>query len=185
MPVKIITRYDYEARASVAPGVNFDPKKDKSLTNQADMPAADINNIMARFEKTGLIPGTERTPMYGDFSEVPDYHTSLSAIRRVETAFLQLPAKLRNRFENDPEKLLTFLDDSKNDEEAVELGLKNRDVLFTALDLDGKTKITAKDRAAIDKLSDAEKAERVAFLAAKAASGAPPAVPATPVPPAQ
>lgn len=121
--VKILTKYDYEERALVAPGLNFGPK-DKSLTNQADLPNTDINLIMARFEKTGLIPGTERKPMYGDFSEVPDYHTQLSAIRRVEGYMLLLPAKIRNRFNNNPQELIDFLNNPANDGEAVELGLK-------------------------------------------------------------
>lgn len=126
MPTIIITKYDHAERAKIAPGVFFDAKKDKSLTNQSDLESTDINKIMSRFEKTGFMPGTERQPMYGDFSEVPDYHSQLSAIRRVETAFSVLPAKLRNRFENDPQKLIQFLDDPKNKAEAIELGLIER-----------------------------------------------------------
>lgn len=125
MPIKIITKYDYEARALVAPGVTFDAKKDKSLTNQGDLESTDINKIMARFEKTGFIPGTERTPMYGDFSEVTDYHTQLSALKRVESAFSALPAHVRNRFNNDPQQLVEFLMNPANDGEAVKLGLKS------------------------------------------------------------
>lgn len=122
---KIITRYDYENHEK--PGVYFDPKKDKSLTNQGDLESTDINKIMSRYEKTGSITdllGTSRQPMYGDFTEVKDYHTTLSAIRRTEQAFAQLPANVRNRFNNDPEALIKFLDDPKNDEEAGKLGLK-------------------------------------------------------------
>lgn len=166
---KIITRYDYAAQAEVAPGVSFDAKKDKSLTNQADMESADINKIMARYEKTGVLIdtlGIERKPMYGDFSEVKDYHTSLAAIRRTEAAFGLLPAAIRNRFQNDPQALINFLEDPKNDKEAVELGLKDADVLKTAFADDGKTRITPEERA----LYDAEKAKKAAAAAAAAAS---------------
>ncbi|QXP08032.1 MAG: internal scaffolding protein [Arizlama microvirus] len=121
--LKIKTKYDYAEKAKRPHGVNF-TVKDKSLTNQSDLPNTDINNIMARFEKTGLVPGTDRPPMYGDFTEVKDFHTQLSAIRRVEEAFLLLPAKVRNRFQNNPQDLINFLEDSKNDKEAVALGLK-------------------------------------------------------------
>lgn len=177
MPVKIITRYDYESRASIASGLHFDPKKDKSLTNQADMENADINNIMSRFEKTGFIPGTERQPMYGDFSEVKDYHTQLSAVRRAETAFNQLPASIRNRFDNDPQKLIDFLEDAKNNKEAVVLGLMDKSVLLTHLDLDGKTKITAEERAVIDALTPAEKDEHLKALKRATGASAPVAAP--------
>lgn len=154
--VQIITRYDYEAQKNLAPGLNFDPKKnkdDRSLTNQADMDASDINKIMARYEKTGVLVdpiGIERKPMYADFTEIKDYHSMLSSIRNVERAFNLLPVYVRNRFQNDPQKLIDFLENSKNDKEAVELGLKTRDVLLTALADDGVTKITPEDRANLD-----------------------------------
>lgn len=134
LETKIITRYDYEAQAEASKisEVFFDKKKDKSLTVQSDMDAADINKIMARYEKTGLLIdplGVERKPMYGDFTEVKDYHTTLSALKRTEAAFNLLPAPVRNRFNNDPEALIKFLDDPANDQEAVKLGLKDRSVL--------------------------------------------------------
>lgn len=124
----IITRYDYESQKLVSPGVHFDKNKkaDRSLTNQADMDAADINKIMARYERTGVLIdplGVERRPMYGDFTEIKDYHQMLSSIRNVERAFSTLPANVRNRFDNDPQKLIDFLDDPKNNEEAIKLGL--------------------------------------------------------------
>lgn len=123
MPIttKIKTKYDYELQASLAPGVK---STEKSLTNQADLENSDINKIMARYEKTGLIMGTERTPKYGDFSEVRSYHETLSALRRVDAAFAALSANVRSRFENDPQKLITFLEDRNNDEEAIKLGLR-------------------------------------------------------------
>lgn len=195
MPVTVINRYDYDARALVAPGVNFDPKKnkaDRSLTNQADMDAADINKIMARFEQTGVLldpQGVERKPMYADFTEVKDYHSMLSALRRAETAFGLLPAATRNRFNNDPQQLIEFLDDPKNQKEAVKLGLLDKTVLLTEKDLDGITRITPEQKAAIDAFDPAKKAERLKMLqdARKAGldpeTGGPLAAPG--VPPAQ
>lgn len=128
MPIKIKTKYAYDLHDH--PGISFTPKTnpaDRSLTNQADMDAADINKIMARYEKTGVLIdplGVERKPMYGDFTEVADYHATLSLLRNVERAFGLLPAATRNRFENDPQKLINFLADPANDAEAVKLGLK-------------------------------------------------------------
>lgn len=123
----VISRYNYTALKAKKPVVYFDAKKDKSLTNQADLESTDINKIMARYAVTGQIldaSGIERKPMYGDFTEVPTYHESLSAIRRTETAFSSLPASLRNRFNNDPQDLINFLEDQNNDDEAIKLGLK-------------------------------------------------------------
>lgn len=173
--VKIITRYDQEARAEVAPGVSFHPKRDKSLTNQADLEASDINNIMARYEKTGLLVddlGNFRQPMSGDFSEVKTYHEMLSAVRDAERWFLAFPAKVRNRFKNDVQELVNFLEDSKNDEEAVSLGLKSEEVLLTAEYTDPKTGAKRKVRPAEKKNLEDRDAERAAKGAPPAAAGA-------------
>lgn len=132
MPPKIITQYDYENFEK--PGVDFNPseKTSRSKTIQSDMEAADINKIMARFEKTGVLidpSGQERQPQYGDFTGLTDYHGMLSAVRQAERVFGLYPAKIRNRFDNDPQKFLDFMEDQKNDSEAVELGLKDRSIL--------------------------------------------------------
>lgn len=152
--VKIATMYDYDSQEK--PGVDFDPAdpNSRSVTNQSDRDAADINSIMARYEKTGMIPdaltGALRTPMYGDFTLLPDFHTAQVNIARTKEAFAALPAGVRARFENDPAKLIDFLADSKNDVEAVKLGLKPEDVLLTALADDGVTKILPQERANLD-----------------------------------
>jgi len=122
--MNIKTRYDYEAQAEKKPRVNF--TNQKSMTNQADMDSADINKIMAKYEKTGVLIdqlGIERKPSYGDFSEVPSYHEALSAVRRIEVAFNTQPAYIRNRFNNDPQELMSFLEDPNNRAEAIKLGI--------------------------------------------------------------
>jgi len=133
MPIpKIKTQYEYEKYDH--PRVDFNPsdKNSKSKAIQSDMDAADINKIMARFEKTGVFidpSGVERQPQYGDFTVIRDYHTTLSALKHAESAFNAYPAKLRNRFDNDLQKFIDFMEDSKNDLEAVELGLKDPSTL--------------------------------------------------------
>lgn len=179
MTVIVKSRYDYEAQAIDAPGVSFNPKQnknDRSLTNQADMDSADVNKIMARFEKTGLLPGLDRQPIFADVSDVQDYHSSLSAVRRAEQYLALQPPSIRNRFQNDPAALIDFLKDDKNNEEAVKLGLKDHDVLLTATGKDG-TKVRPQDLEAWNLAVDKK--------AADAAKGAAPAAPAGPVPPAQ
>lgn len=99
----------------------------KSKTQQHFKKSADINNIMKRALKTGVIgnpaTATQRQPTYGDFTSVPDYKTCLNAVIQMETDFNRLPAKIRSRFENNPEQLLMFLNDKNNLHEAIELGL--------------------------------------------------------------
>lgn len=97
-----------------------------SLTQQQFKEECDINNIIARYETTGLLtdplhPGT-RMPQFGDFSNVPDYLHAQTIIARTREAFEALPSKIRDRFDNDPAQMLEFLQDESNREEAVKLG---------------------------------------------------------------
>lgn len=94
-----------------------------SKTKQSMAAATDINNIMSRYEKTGLIDHIKEGGSYGDFSKVSDYHEAMNQVIKANDGFLTLPAKLRKKFDNDPAKLIEFMNDPKNKEEAIKLGL--------------------------------------------------------------
>lgn len=101
--------------------------EEKSMAKQSFKDECDINRIMERAGKTGVLRGPLGSgmgrPMFGDFSNTDDYQTSLNRIIEADEAFLQLPAKLRKRFDNQPEKLIAFMEDEENREEALKLGL--------------------------------------------------------------
>lgn len=101
-----------------------DCKGDRGFTVQADADDSDINKIIARYNKSGQLPPTLRgEPFYGDVSEFGDLQDSLIKIQEADRLFMSYPAELRERFENDPVKLVEFLGDDKNRAEAEELGL--------------------------------------------------------------
>ncbi|AXH75050.1 MAG: internal scaffolding protein [Microviridae sp.] len=103
---------------------DIDCSKEPSLTRQSFTDECDINRIMERFEKTGVLPqflGNE--PSYLDVSNVVDYHEALNIVNEANSLFYGLNAFLRSRFDNDPAKLVAFISDSANYEEAVKLGL--------------------------------------------------------------
>lgn len=105
--------------------VNDEP----SLTKQSLSDECDINVIMARFEKTGVLSHSNPdSPRYGDFADVVDYDESLRVVMDAEEAFMSLPAKVRARFENDPSQIIEFVRDPANMKEAVSLGLINPSV---------------------------------------------------------
>lgn len=97
--------------------------KDPSLAQQHFKDDVDINVLLERFKVTGVMPSSLRLPTFGDFSGVSDFRSAADALRRAREGFLDLPAKLRARFDNDPQKLMEFLSDSKNRAEAEALGL--------------------------------------------------------------
>lgn len=99
--------------------------KDESLTVQSDSDRVSLDRILARFGRGGdLVDGVPvRQPMYGDFSEFPDYVTALNQVRDAQAMFEGLPALVRDRFANDPAKLIAFVSDPQNRDEAIKLGL--------------------------------------------------------------
>ena len=103
-------------------GISFDGTE--LVTKQAFKDDCDINAIMRRWDKTGQVPmAAGRVGYYGDFANAEDYHTSLCKIRNADAEFLNLPAHVRDRFENDPARLIEFLEDPENRSEAEELGI--------------------------------------------------------------
>ncbi len=94
----------------------------------------DVNKILGRFRTTGFMNHINlNRPCYEDFSDTPSYVEALNQIRKAEDAFAALPARVRARVDNDPGKLIDFVNDPDNDAELIELGLKNKPVPVTPL----------------------------------------------------
>lgn len=97
--------------------------KDPSLARQDQKDEADINRILELFGVTGVLPVSVRLPEYGDFDGISDYREAIEAVRAAEAAFAAVPAKLRDRLQNNPQKFLEFCADPANLPELRELGL--------------------------------------------------------------
>lgn len=96
----------------------------ESMAKQAFKAECDVNNIMKRFERTGVMEHAAKYEgRYGDFTEVGDYQTAMQAVVEAREAFESLPAQLRARFGNDPGAFLGFIEDPENIEEARKMGL--------------------------------------------------------------
>jgi len=97
---------------------------DPSLTVQADRESADINFIVKQFGITGRLPYGVAVPEYADYSDIPnDYHLCRQFIDDLDDSFLEMPAPVRARFDNDPGLFLDFVNASENYDEAISLGL--------------------------------------------------------------
>lgn len=93
-------------------------------TKQAPSAACDINNIVARYERTGFLEHVRKTPgVYADATGYGDYHEMANRVTAAKQSFMMLPAELRLRFGNDPGQLLAFVSNDNNRDEAVQLGL--------------------------------------------------------------
>lgn len=97
--------------------------EDETRTQQNFCDECDINTILEKFGVTGELPATTRMPIQADFTDVMDYQTAMNAVIAADAAFMELPAKTRARFQNDPQQLMEFLQDEGNRAEAKKLGL--------------------------------------------------------------
>ena len=101
--------------------------EEPSFTQQQFAEEADINAITERYRSTGYLsdplnPGTN-IPSFGNFSSEHSFLDAQLIISRSYEMFDSLPSSLRERFSNDPSRLLAFVDDESNFDEAVKLGL--------------------------------------------------------------
>ncbi len=95
-------------------------------TKQSMSQECDINFIMNRWKRTGELPPDQvHPPTYGDFSNVGDYMQAQNSILEADRAFEALPSWVRERFQNSPHELISFLEDPNNQDEAEKLGLTN------------------------------------------------------------
>lgn len=102
--------------------------EEPTLAQQHFKDECDINTILERFNITGMLPEAPLSPRYGDFSGIGDYHTALNRVMAAKDEFMTLPAHIRARFDNDPAKLIEFIEDETNRPEAEELGLVDKPI---------------------------------------------------------
>jgi len=95
-----------------------------SRTKQSFSRECDINGIMARYEKTGVIEHVQSfSGRYGDFLGFESYHEACNKVIAAREMFQSLPARVRSRFDNDPGRFVDFASDPENLDELRELGL--------------------------------------------------------------
>lgn len=101
-----------------SPGLSCGP----GLTAIEFADECDIHRILDKYVRTGELP-VASTPRFGDFTDGYDYQQNLNRMIQAQQDFDALPARIRDRFQNDPASLLAFLADEGNRKEAVDLGL--------------------------------------------------------------
>lgn len=105
--------------------LKFKGPKSKSRAQQNFRDDVNINTIMAKARKTGLMP-RRVGETFLDLSAGYSYQDILDRVMSIDDKFAQLPAKIRTRFDNDPGQMLAFLSDQSNHGEAIELGFFDR-----------------------------------------------------------
>jgi len=136
-------------------------KKDKDgkplyFTEQSHKKECDVNMIIKKYDKTGLINHIQTIEgKFGDVSGI-EFQAMQERVASAKSSFAALPTEIRQRFKNDPAELLKFMDDPNNREEGIELGLIHAE---TPLDLDGFGEHVSEENAFDPKKEEADQDE--------------------------
>lgn len=103
------------------PGI--DCSDSPSLCDNSQAAECDINNIVAKFIRTGVLPGVNAAQVFADVSDALSYHEAMDIVLNAENQFMSLDAKTRQRFGNDPAQFMDFVHDPQNEAEMIKLGL--------------------------------------------------------------
>lgn len=119
MATKILSMYE---PTNYGPESNL--KFEKTLTQQQFKDEQNINNIMRKYGAAAFASPTQYLQQgFADFSKPVDFLQAKTLILQAENHFNELPAELRKEFDNNPVNLVNFVQDVKNRDKAIELGL--------------------------------------------------------------
>ena len=118
-----LIRDEFRGRQDSLSHPGTDCSNDPGLTDQSQAAETDVNLIVKRALKSGVLPGLDAPKIFADVSNAMSYHEAKNLIINAENQFNSLDAHVRIKFENDPAQFLSFVEDPKNAEELVKLGL--------------------------------------------------------------
>lgn len=113
------TQYDTPPRVGVA--CTMEERRTKSEFAED----CDINILMARYRKTGVLPDAAKAAAarYGDFTQVPTFEEMQQKLIAASELFAALPAKVRRQFGNDPGEFISAAQTPEGRELLISLGL--------------------------------------------------------------
>lgn len=124
MNIFLRTPYNYDTdKASEEHGTIND---EVTMTQQNFKEECDINTIIDRFGVEHVAQDPRTMPSSEEFIEAFDFQTAQNAIVRAREAFMDQPAHVRARFDNDPAKMIAFIANKENYDEALKLGIVNK-----------------------------------------------------------
>lgn len=112
-------------------------------TRQEFKDEADINTIMARYQRTGELPQLNLTaPQYLQLDGAT-FQEHMEFVAEAQSMFEELPSRIRNRFDNDPAKFLDFTSNENNRQELARMGLLSASATQEALTHRGANNATS------------------------------------------
>lgn len=82
----------------------------------------DINSLIKKMREGSLKRNGEQ-PIFGDFAQYGDLQKAENTVMEANAAFMRLPMDIRDRFNQSPHQLVSFINDPANIKEAIKIGL--------------------------------------------------------------
>ena len=93
------------------------------FTEQSHRDICDINKVIQRFDKTGVLTHVSKIEArFGDCTGA-DFRAAQDLFLNANKMFEDLPADIKKRFNQNAGELLEFMENEKNRDEAIALGL--------------------------------------------------------------
>lgn len=90
---------------------------------QSHKEECDVKNIIKKYRAAGApLPVADNPELYGNYAIVGDFVDAQQTILKAQEQFNGLDAYTRERFDNDPAKMLAFVNNPANRDELIELG---------------------------------------------------------------
>lgn len=97
---------------------------DKQLTDQSHKGMVDINSIMEKYRKTGMLPQfREKIPLFIDNTGIASVEEAHALVREANYLFEQIPSQVRKMMDNNPANLVDFVLNPENKEICLKYGL--------------------------------------------------------------
>lgn len=98
---------------------------DEGGAKQAFRAECDINNIMKKYMKTGMVTHVAKNQgRFADVSEIGGYQDAIDRVRGTHKFFMGLSPEVRQEFDNDAAVFLDFITDPANVDDIRRLGLE-------------------------------------------------------------
>ena len=120
----IRTPYNYNTdEVSQNTGLDCGPE---SKTQQQFKDEVDINTIVERFTRSGTMPEPMTFPQEQEFEDAFDFQSAMNVTVKARESFMTLPAKVRARFQNNPQEFMQFIHNEENFDEAIKMGIATK-----------------------------------------------------------
>lgn len=97
------------------------------MTKQSHKEECDINRILKQFKRTGIITHVQNArPQYTDLPDDIDFQNAMNTIIIAQETFENLPSKVRDHYQNDPQRFLAAFQDEKQHAQLEDFGLLRR-----------------------------------------------------------